>query len=89
MMDILPLPQTEFTLSPWLEERISDGKFSNLSEAVYQTYKLPFELFLEEEPELDPDSLKGITFYLQGTEDKIMLDDIGFYEREEPRTGVH
>lgn len=89
VMDILPLPQTEFTLSPWLEERISDGKFGNLSEAVYQTYKLPFELFLEEEPELDPDSLTDITFYLQGTEDKIMLDDIGFYEREDPLTEVN
>lgn len=89
VMDILPLPQTEFTLSPWLEERISDGKFSNLSEAVYQTYKLPFELFLEEEPELDPDSLTDITFYLQGSEDKIMLDDIGFYERGDPLTGVY
>lgn len=65
-MEILPLPQTEFTISPWLEERISDGKFGDRSEAVFQTYELPFELFLEEEPALDPDKLTEITFYLQG-----------------------
>jgi dienelactone hydrolase len=89
VMDILPLPQTEFTLSPWLEERISDGKFGARSEAVFQTYELPFELFLEEEPELDPANLTEITFYLLGENDKIMLDDIGFYERENPLQGLH
>ncbi|NQX46710.1 alpha/beta hydrolase [Paenibacillus tritici] len=89
VMDILPLPQTEFTISPWLEERISDGKFGNVSEAVFQTYKLPFELFLEEEPALDPDKLTDITFYLQGEDDKIMLDDIGFYERDILLEGMH
>lgn len=88
VMDILPLPQTEFTISPWLEERISDGKFGDLSEAVFQTYELPFDLFLEEEPELDTDNLTEITFYLQGEDDKIMLDDIGFYERENQLQGM-
>ncbi|MBW4085299.1 alpha/beta hydrolase [Paenibacillus sp. S150] len=81
VMDILPLPQTRFTIIPWLEERISDGKYSNPSEAVFQTYELPFELFLEEEPELEPDNLSEITFYLQEDGDKIMLDDIGFYDK--------
>ncbi|KHL95051.1 hypothetical protein QW71_15045 [Paenibacillus sp. IHB B 3415] len=88
VMEVLPLPQTEFTISPWLEERISDGKFGDRSEAVFQTYELPFELFLEEEPALDPDKLTEITFYLQGEDDKIMLDDIGFYERDD-QLGMH
>ncbi|WP_019913956.1 alpha/beta hydrolase family protein [Paenibacillus sp. HW567] len=79
VMDILPLPQTRFTLIPWLEERVSDGKYGELSEAVFQTYELPFERFLEEEPELEPDKLTEITFYLQQAGDQIMLDDIGFY----------
>ncbi|WP_310831154.1 poly(ethylene terephthalate) hydrolase family protein [Paenibacillus pedocola] len=83
VMDILPLPQTEFTLSPWLEERVSNGKYGDLSEAIFQTYELPFESFLEEEPRLSPDELAGITFYLQEAGDKIMLDDIGFYTGEE------
>ncbi|WP_340021003.1 alpha/beta hydrolase [Paenibacillus sp. FSL K6-1096] len=87
--DILPLPQTEFTVSPWLEERIMDGKFGDRSEAVFQTYELSFEQFLEEEPALDTGKLTEITFYLQGEGDKIMLDDIGFYERENSLEGAH
>lgn len=80
VMDILPLPQTQFTLFPWLEERINDGKYGDLSEAVFQTYEMPFEQFQEEEPELDPDNLTEITFYLDEEGDRIMLDDIGFYD---------
>ncbi|WP_379158204.1 alpha/beta hydrolase family protein [Paenibacillus sp. sgz5001063] len=80
-MDILPLPQTRFTILPWLEERMSDGKYGDLSEAVFQTYELPFERFLEKEPRLEPDKLSTITFYLQGEGDRIMLDDIGFYHK--------
>lgn len=83
VMDILPLPQTEFTISPWLEERVSDGKYGDLSEAVFQTYELPFESFLEEEPALNPGELTEITFYLQEEGDRIMLDDIGFYTGDE------
>lgn len=80
VMDILPLPQTQFTLFPWLEERINDGKYGDLSEAVFQTYEMPFEQFQEEEPELEPENLTEITFYLEAEGDKIMLDDIGFYD---------
>ena len=80
VMDILPLPQTQFTLIPWLEERISDSKYGDLTEFVFQTYELPFEEFLEEEPELTPEELTEITFYLEEEGDKIMLDDIGFYQ---------
>lgn len=82
VMDILPLPQTQFTLIPWLEERVADGKYGDPSEAIFQTYELPFERFLEEEPELEPDKLTEITFYLQQAGDQIMLDDIGFYGNE-------
>ncbi|MNY58548.1 hypothetical protein D3C86_1948960 [compost metagenome] len=86
-MDILPLPQTVFTLSPWLEERVSNGKYGDLSEAVFQTYELPFQSFLEEEPGLNLDKLVKITFYLQAASDKIMLDDIGFYTGEDSKDG--
>lgn len=79
LIDILPLPQTAFTISPWLEERISDGKYGDLSEAVFQTYELPFESFLDKEPGLNPEELTEITFYLPEAGDRIMLDDIGFY----------
>ncbi|MBT2289976.1 alpha/beta hydrolase [Paenibacillus albidus] len=79
VMEVLPLPKTQFTLHPWLEERISDGKYGDLSEAVFQTYELPFELFREQAPTLAPDRLSQITFYLPEEGDKVMLDDIGFY----------
>jgi dienelactone hydrolase len=89
LMDILPLPQTEFTVSPWLEERMSGGKYGDLSEAVFQTYELPFESFLEEEPALNPDELTEVTFYLQEDGDKIMLDDIGFYTGDRGNSSLH
>ncbi|UQZ34517.1 alpha/beta hydrolase [Paenibacillus sp. PK3_47] len=89
VMDVMPLPQTKFTLNPWLEERMSDGKYGDVSEAVFQTYELPFELFLEEEPALEPDNLTEVTFYLQESGDKIMLDDIGFYSAPVGIEGLH
>ncbi|MFE4712905.1 alpha/beta hydrolase [Paenibacillus sp. NPDC056722] len=79
IMDVLPLPHTQFTLLPWLEERVSDGKYGDPTEAVFQTYELPFERFQEVEPALEPENLTEITFYLEEKGDKIMLDDIGFY----------
>lgn len=81
VLDILPLPRTRFTLYPWLEERIAGGKYGDPSEAVYQTYRLPFARFQAEEPQLDAGHIVKVTFYLQGQGDKIMLDDIGFYTR--------
>ncbi|ASA25350.1 alpha/beta hydrolase family protein [Paenibacillus donghaensis] len=81
VMEVQPLPQTQFTISPWLEERMADGKYGDPSEAVFQTYELPFEQFLQLEPEFDPEQLSEITFYLEGEDDAIMLDDIGFYAR--------
>lgn len=79
VMEVLPLPYTQFTLSPWLEKRINAGKYSSPTEAVFQTYELPFEEFKEVEPELEPEYLTDITFYLEEEGDKVMLDDIGFY----------
>ncbi|WP_379128074.1 alpha/beta hydrolase [Paenibacillus sp. sgz500958] len=77
---ILPLPQTWFTLTPWLEERISNHKYGDLSEAVFQTYEMPFGAFKKQAPDLNPDQITAITFYLDKTGDSIMLDDIGFYD---------
>ncbi|KGE19626.1 chlorophyllase/cutinase-like alpha/beta fold protein [Paenibacillus wynnii] len=78
--EVLPLPRTLFTLTPWLEDRISDHKYGDPSEAVFQTYELPFRRFAQEFPSFEPKTIAEITFYLQGPGDKIMLDDIGFYD---------
>ena len=80
--EILPLPRTLFTLTPWLEERISDHKYGDPSEAVFQTYELPFSQFQQEYPAFNPKNIREITFYLRGSGDKIMLDDIGFYAED-------
>jgi dienelactone hydrolase len=79
VMDVLPLPRTWFTVTKWLEERISNNKFGDLSEAVFQTYEIPFERFLEKNTAFNPAEINAITFYLKKTGDKVMLDDIGFY----------
>lgn len=73
-----PLPFTRFTWSPMLEERVSDGKYGDPREAVFQTYRLPFGLFRSVSPALMPERLASITFHFRGTA-KIMLDDVGFY----------
>jgi len=80
VMEVLPLPRTLFTWTPWLEERLSDEKYGDPSEAVFQTYELPFEQFREENPSFEPEHITEITFYLEETGDRIMLDDIGFYD---------
>lgn len=45
VMQPLQLPQTQFARTSWLEKRIGDGKYGKPSEAVFQTYELPFGLF--------------------------------------------
>ncbi|QWU16615.1 Alpha/beta hydrolase family protein [Paenibacillus sophorae] len=79
VMTPLPLPQTRFARTPWLEKRISGGKYGDLTEAVFQTYELSFDLFHKQNPSFDPAHVTQITFYLLGDGDAVMLDDIGFY----------
>ena len=80
--NILPLPRTRFTISPWLEERISDHKYGDPSESVFQTYELPFQRFEQSSSTFEPKKITEITFYLRNPKDKIMLDDIGFYDED-------
>lgn len=80
VMPVLPLPVTNFTLLPWLEERVADGKYKYASEAVFQTYELSFGEFTEDNPDFVPEDLAEITFSLEGEGDSVMLDDIGFYD---------
>ncbi|MDT3428165.1 hypothetical protein J2Z22_003756 [Paenibacillus forsythiae] len=79
VMTPLPLPKTRFARTPWLEKRISGGKYGEPSEAVFQTYELSFDLFHKRNPAFDPAQVAQITFYLRGNRDAVMLDDIGFY----------
>lgn len=76
---ITPPPEVAFTIHPWLEKRLSDGKYKHPQEAVFQTVMLPLSEFTKVNTQLDLSSLKRITFFFSGGPGKIMLDDIGVY----------
>jgi hypothetical protein len=76
-MPVVRPPVTAFTLLPWLETRIKDGKYKNASEPVFQTYQLPVDKFRAANPRFDPSALSRVTFRFSGGPGKLMLDDIG------------
>lgn len=76
-MSIKPLPHTDFTLHPWLEEEIRDGKYKEATEPVFQTFTLPLDRFRQSNPQFNPSHITRIAFHLSGEQGKIMLDDIG------------
>lgn len=76
-MPIKPLPHTDFTLHPWLEEKIRDGKYKEATEPVFQTFTLPLDRFQQSNPQFKPSNITRITFHLSGERGRIMLDDIG------------
>ncbi|MCQ6560787.1 poly(ethylene terephthalate) hydrolase family protein [Paenibacillus mendelii] len=77
-MAVLSPPRSQFTIAPWMERLIKDGKYKESSEPVFQTYRLPLERFEQAGFAIPADQLASITFHLQGGPGKIMLDDIGF-----------
>ncbi|MBW7455292.1 alpha/beta hydrolase, partial [Paenibacillus sepulcri] len=70
-------PKTIFTIASWLEDGAKDGKYKDAMQPVFQTYRLQLSQFQAENPQFDPGSLSEITFFLSGSQGKIMLDDIG------------
>ncbi|MNN16142.1 hypothetical protein D3C81_1292710 [compost metagenome] len=79
-MNISPLPETKYTLLPWLDLNLSDGKYKEPTEAVFQTYMIPLSSFTEANPALDlTNGIKRLTFRIAGGPGMIMLDDIGIY----------
>ena len=74
---VTPLPYTHFTLFPWMEKRVMNGKYKHPTEPVFQTYSLPFERFRASNGVFDPAALARITFYFTSDQGKVMLDDIG------------
>ncbi|MNN35002.1 hypothetical protein D3C81_1488380 [compost metagenome] len=79
-MSISPLPETKYTLLPWLDLNLSDGKYKEPTEAVFQTYMIPLSSFTEVNPVLNlSNGIKRLTFRITGGPGMIMLDDIGIY----------
>jgi hypothetical protein len=74
------LQEVQFTIHPWFELHMSDGKYNNPAEAIFQTYQLPIADFKSANPEFNPDKgIKSLSFILIDGPGKIMLDDIGIY----------
>lgn len=79
-MDRAPLPETTFTIHPWLERNLSEGKYKHPTEAVFQTCRLPLAAFAAAKPGFDPSAgIARLAFRLNGGPAKIMLDNIGVY----------
>ncbi|MFD1175167.1 alpha/beta hydrolase [Paenibacillus puldeungensis] len=80
-MPVVPLPATDFTIHPWFDEHLSDGKYKQPTEVVFQTYRLPLTAFTGGNSRFDPfTGIQKLSFYLNGdSPEKVMLDDIGMY----------
>ncbi|BBI36291.1 hypothetical protein KCTCHS21_56900 [Cohnella abietis] len=76
-MEIEPQVATQFTWLPGMESVVSEGKFKDVEEPVFQTYELPLNEFLEANPEFDPSEWSRISFYFNEGPGKVMLDDLG------------
>lgn len=72
-----PQVATEFTWLPRMESVLSEGKFKNAEEAVYQTYELPIEAFVEADGDFNSTEWASITFHFNEGPGKVMLDDLG------------
>lgn len=78
-MEIKAPPGIDFTLHPWLENRMSKGKYKYDSEAVFQTFHIPMTAFIDTDPAFDPTRITSFTIHLTGGAGRIMVDDIGIY----------
>lgn len=79
-MNISPLPEIRFTHLRWLDLHLSNGKYKQPTEAVFQTYMIPLSAFTEANPLLDlSGGIKRLSFEITGGSGLIMLDDIGLY----------
>lgn len=79
-MNIMPLPEVRFTHLRWLDLHLSDGKYKEPTEAVFQTYMIPLSAFTEANPLLDLSSgIKTLSLQITEGPGKIMIDDIGLY----------
>lgn len=80
-MQLLPLPETRFTVHPWLDLHLSDGKYKEPTEAVFQTFQLDLDAFTQEDPRFDPEAgIRRLSFHLSDGVGRVMIDDIGVYE---------
>ncbi|TVX99673.1 alpha/beta hydrolase [Cohnella terricola] len=76
-MQAEPQVATEFTWLPRLEAVVSEGKFKDTEEPVFQTYELPLKDFTDANPDFDPAEWTRITFHFNEGPGKVMLGNVG------------
>lgn len=79
-MPLQPLPETRFTVHPWLDLHLSDGKYKQPTESVFQTFQLDLAAFIDADPRFRPDAgIRRLSFHLSGGMGRVMIADIGVY----------
>lgn len=78
-MEIISPPDIDFTLHPWLEKRMSKGKYKYNAEAVFQTVHIPITAIIAADPAFDANQITRFTLLLTGGSGRVMVDDIGIY----------
>ncbi|WP_372663635.1 alpha/beta hydrolase [Cohnella sp.] len=72
-----PPAATDFTWLPGMESVLSEGKYKDSDETVFQTYELPLGSFHAENSRFNPSQWSKLTFYFAGGPGKIMIGDAG------------
>lgn len=79
--DISPAIHTQYTWNRYLNDMMREGKYSEATEPVFQSYEIPLMKFQEKNPNLDLENLERITLYFSGERGKVMVDEIGFMKK--------
>ncbi len=75
---IEPSIHTQYTRNRYLEDILREGKYSEATESVFQTYEIPLESFKELKAGLQLQEIERITIFFTDGPGKLMVDDIGF-----------
>ncbi len=77
-MPMAPQIYTQYTIMPWFDSIMRNGKYSEATEAVFQTYELPLDTFKDFNLDFKSQKITKITLYFSDGPGKVMIDDIGF-----------
>ncbi|MCR3921631.1 MAG: FAD-dependent oxidoreductase [Firmicutes bacterium] len=77
-MPLSPRIYTQYMKLAWFTTLINNGKYSEATEAVSQTYELPLDAFTQLNPNFQPHHITKITLHFSAAPGKVMIDDIGF-----------
>lgn len=79
--EIEPPIYTQYTRNYYLDDILREGKYSEATESVFQTYEIPLESFEELIPDLQLQEIERITISFTDGPGELMLDDIGFVKQ--------